>query len=182
MKTIFLGLFFTVLLQNIPTLTSAANLPTTIEGFACSADPRSSRLQVVWNDSQIRVNILNPSGYSMMPQMEGPLTQFLIPFFKMQAEDLQAIGDQIEFIWPREKCQVNARGNVFAMDCSGSVQSSVASGITASSLSSTSIEETSAQDVTKKMKYRFVLEQTNFYFVSLEFPLSSCYQLTVKKR
>ena len=146
------------------------------DGFACSQDPRDTRIQVILTADEVNVKILNPSGYSFMPQFEGPVSQFLIPSLKMQTDDLAALGDIAEFVWPRTKCKMREMSD-FTVDCEGPALRSSAPGIVAQSLSTTLVDERSARSTVQKVKYRFVLEKSNFYFVGLLFPASSCFTL-----
>lgn len=143
------------------------------EGFACIPSEKETRIQVLVQDKKIEVRVTNPRGYDFMPQFEGPSSPFSISFQKMQAEDLKSLGDVFTYSWPKDKCQLNVEK--YTLDCQSEAETDV-KGIKSFSLTTSELTEKHLEELTEKRKYRFVLEQGNIYFVTLNFDTSRCFK------
>ena len=142
-------------------------------GFRCIPSERETRFQALQEDDSVAIRVTNPSGFEMMPLLEGPLSQFQIPFLKMQAEDLKALGVAFEVRWKKSQC-AQVDWATHQLTCQSSGQLSV-TGIQALSLTSFLVTETGFDSKYALHKYRFIFESVgNYYFVTLMFPDSTC--------
>ncbi len=162
MKLIFTILFF---------LSSTA---FSYEGFHCVPSMRETRMQVLVQKDEVQVLVVNPSGYSFMPQFDGPNSVFNISFNKMQGEDLKELGDSFAFVWPKSSCQVDSQK--FTISCRSEAKVSV-KGIKSFGLTTTEVAETYEGETYEKRKFRISLEQSNLYFVTLQFDTKTCEKL-----
>ncbi len=172
MKNIFLAFFILIVGEQV--------LANTV-GFRCIPSMKETRLQILQestkSDQGVVVRITNPMGFSMMPLLEGPVSQFQIPFLKMQAEDLQVLGDVFEIYWKKDQCQQLDWAKM-RISCQGQGQLRLpvnSAKVTPMLMSSFSILEQAIDTETNFLKYRFVLEAAgNYYFVTLVYPAKSC--------
>lgn len=141
------------------------------EGFHCVPSLRDTRLQVLVQNDEVQVLVINPSGYSFMPQFEGPHSVFNISFNKMQGEDLKELGDSFFYSWPKESCKIDSEK--FIVTCRSEAKTAV-KGIKSYGISTSEIIEKYEDETYEKRKFRFSLEQSNLYFVTLQFEKKSC--------
>ena len=144
------------------------------EGFHCVPSMRETRMQVLMQNDEVQVLVVNPSGYTFMPQFDGPHSVFNISFNKMQGEDLKELGDSFIFSWPKSSCQIDSEK--FTISCRSEAKVAV-KGIKSFGLTTTEVTEKYENETYEKRKFRLSLEQSNVYFVTLEFGTNSCEKL-----
>jgi hypothetical protein len=140
-------------------------------GFHCIPSLRETRMQVLVQNEEVQVLVVNPSGYAFMPQFDGPNSVFNISFNKMQGEDLKDLGDSFFFSWPKSACQIDS--DKFTVSCRSEAKLAV-NGIKAFGLTTTEVIEKYEGETYEKRKFRLSLEQSNIYFVTLQFDTKSC--------
>jgi hypothetical protein len=141
------------------------------EGFRCIPSLRQTRVQVLKKDKKIELMVVNPSGYDFMPQFDAAGSAFSISFNKMQAEDLKSLGDGFTYSWPEEKCKIDTDN--LTVSCSGEAEGAVPA-IKSYGLSTTEVTEKYEKDVYEKRRFRLSVENSNTYFVNLEFYKQNC--------
>jgi hypothetical protein len=147
--------------------------PRSATGFICWPSIQDSKLVAQTSGDQIKIQVINPMGYAMMPQFDGPISPFLVPSLQQQLKELSGLSDHFELSWPKSSCRTfNSQG--FQMDCSGEGRTSV-SGIQAWLASTYKVTEESVNLTNVSYKFRFSLSKDgNTYFVTLLFPERSC--------
>lgn len=141
------------------------------EGFRCVPSMRDTRFQVLVTEKTVELLVTSPMGYNFMPQFESPQSVFHQGFNKMQGEDLKALGDQFQFIWKKEGCQVDSKQ--FKISCLEPAALPVKD-IKAYGLTTTEVVEKYGEDTYEKRKFRLSLEKGNMYFVSQQFEIRNC--------
>lgn len=159
-------LIFTILLVGIGSFADNKVL------FGCYPSQKETRFQVLENEEEILVRFVNPRGYESMPQFDGPVSAEGISLLKWQIEGLKNIGNQIQFSWKKNNCQIEKEKQI--INCDNKGNSSV-SDIIPFSITTTEITEKIKLQESKKIKYRLVLEsQGNIFFPTIEFSQNFC--------
>lgn len=140
------------------------------EGFRCFPSFRETRLQILVVDDQVELLVVNPSGYQFMPQFASG-SAFNLSFFKMQADDLKALGDTFIFRWPKDQCELDSKNLV--VNCQGKALLPVET-LNSFGISTTEILERYQNEITEKRRYRLIVQKENTYFVNLEFYRQNC--------
>ena len=145
------------------------------EGFYCIPSIRSTWIAVEKTADKVVLAVKNPMGYDYMPQFDGPVSPSMIPFQRMQFDDLKDLGDSFVVEWPVKSCEFNqAEKTVF---CNGAATKKIAT-IKAYGLSTIQITEKYKDDTYQKNRYRFTFEKDgNTYFISLDFFSTTCENL-----
>jgi hypothetical protein len=145
------------------------------KGFVCMPNPHDTQLSISWTDKEVIVKVLNPMGYKYMPQMEN-VSAGLIPFLKMQTEDLKSLDDGFTYRWSVEKCDLS-RVSEKLISCDGKVNNDKETGISALGFTTAKLTEESLITTHESLRVRLSVnvENGNIYFVAIPFPISRCF-------
>lgn len=167
------------LLQNLIILSSAQ----AFESVSCWPSASSSQMMLWKADGKLKLLVQNNHGFENMPLVEGPISTNLIPWVKMQSDELKGLADSFKYEWEISKCQFNTE-NPLAFMCDGP---SVLNGenlpadgstkpLTSYVMSSTEVVEKSLSYEVKSLKIRLSIDGAsgNTYFVSLPFAKDYC--------
>lgn len=135
-------------------------------GFGCMPDPHETQFFVRVGTDKVTVTVYNPQGYSLMPQMDGSLSENDLPFLKMQAEDLRALGGQFIFEWKLNDCKVGA-ANPWLVRCEGESSAQETPGLKTYGFTTLQNTEDSLGGTQQTMKLRLVISKENTYFVTI---------------
>lgn len=138
-------------------------------------NPHDTQLSVSWNEKELTVKVMNPMGYSYMPQMET-VGEASIPFLKMQTTDLKALDDGFTYRWPLEKCDLS-RASEKLIACNGQTKSEKETDITALGFTTAKLIEESLSGSQESFRVRLSVnvDKGNIYFLTIPFPMSRCF-------
>ena len=143
------------------------------KGIACQPNPHDTQMMISWNEKEIILKVINPMGYSYMPQMET-VGQSSIPFLKMQSDDLKGLGDSYEYHWPREKCTIGSPDE-WLISCQGSVNAvDQKNKIPSLGFTTSRLDETTLNGKQSTFRARMIFDQSNIYFVTLPIATEFC--------
>ncbi len=152
-------------------------LPLAVQakGFMCLPNPHDTQLSLSWNDKEVTLKILNPMGYSYMPQLET-VGEASIPFLKMQTEDLKAFDDGFTYRWPIANCDLS-RADEKLISCNGQTKTDKETNLTALGFTTAKLKEESLSGTQETLRVRtsVAVEKGNIYFVTIPFPMSRCF-------
>lgn len=148
---------------------------TYAKGFVCMPNPHDTQLSISWGEKEVVVKVLNPLGYKYMPQMENT-SEGLIPFLKMQTEDLRPLDDGFSYRWPIEKCDLSGIDKKL-ISCQGLVKSDKETNINALGFTTTKLIEESLNTTHESLRVRLSVnvKNGNTYFVAIPFPMARCF-------
>lgn len=143
------------------------------KGVVCEPNRYSTHWMVSVQDKEVLLKVLNPMGYTFMPQMES-VSESSVPFLKLQSQDLQGLGDYFEYRWPRAQCKasekdqslVRCEGKVFALQTENRIPSL---GFTTARVS-----EDSLSGQQEYHRVRAIFEKENIYFVTVPTAVEYC--------
>lgn len=143
------------------------------KGVVCQPNRYSTHWMVSVQDKEVVLKILNPMGYTFMPQMES-VSESSVPFLKLQSQDLRGLGDFFEYRWPRQSCTVSEKdpslvrceGKVFALQTDNKIPSL---GFTTARVS-----EDSLSGQQEYHRVRAIFEKENIYFVTVPTAVEYC--------
>ena len=141
--------------------------------FTCAPSEKETSVQFYETENQIWISIYNPSGYSFMPQFEGPISEESLPLVNQQLRELKEINQGITLKLKKESCEVNSKTK--AIDCLTDTKTSIKD-LNLNLISTTEITENSKSFYSEKRKFRFIFEKKgNYFFLSLTFDKNSCF-------
>lgn len=150
-----------------------ASAPALAKTITCQPDPHEAQFMVSATDKEVIVKVINPMGYSYMPQMDT-VNESSIPFLKMQSDDLRGLGDSFEYHWAKESCSVDPTNEWF-VTCNGSVKAvDTANKIPALGFTTAKSDEKSLRTDQATYKVRLTFENNNIYFVTIPAAQSFC--------
>lgn len=139
-------------------------------GIFCQNDPRDIQAQLSWNDLSVSLRITSPMGYDYLPQLDAPVSASSAKFLKMQAEDLQALGDSFVIRWDRKACEIPEQP--WLMHCGpGKIDNNEIKSIGLSGILETQEQHFGMQ---RTWKLRLVLSHGNTYFMTIPFSRDFC--------
>lgn len=154
-----------------------AFLLTPLAGFAkgvvCQPNRYSTHWMVSVQDKEVILKVLNPMGYTFMPQMET-VSESSVSFLKLQSQDLQGLGDFFEYRWPREKCTISEMDQSLVR-CEGKVAAVQAENkIPSLGFTTARVSEDSLSGQQEYHRIRAIFEKDNIYFVTVPTAVEYC--------
>jgi len=141
--------------------------------LTCQPDPHEAQFMISWNDKDVSLKVINPMGYSSMPQMDS-VGESSIPFLKMQSDDLRGLGDSFEYHWAKENCSFDTNDE-WLMTCNGSVKAvNPANKVQALGFTTAKLEEKSLRASQSTYRTRITFDNSNIYFVTIPSAMNFC--------
>jgi hypothetical protein len=137
----------------------------------CSLNSYYSHLTVSWNETQLKVRVETPRGYSSMPQFEAPMAPEFFYMLERQAKELESLGKDFTYTWARSQCEFS-KDDPWLVYCHGKATSEKE--VKALSFTTAKIEEKSLSGAQTTLRARFIFDKESMYFAAIPFPLTHC--------